>query len=302
MSRIYLFRRVKEGGLGLSHIFVRQIVNRFLFLRDTTDPFLRTFLQVALVKELPEYIVSSSDDVCCVVKGYLKEVVLAVRFLGARFSFEYLSTVERKPLIMHLKEMLFPVPLYRALYNLGLGQDVLCRVKKMVVPASVKTFFFKLHTETLPVKTWMEGKGLFVPWPTNCLLCQKPETIEHVFIECWDAIFFWDVLQRTLKKDFPLTAHGIRFLSVEALNGLPCDLVMLLGLYAIWRSRMAVRHSDVDAKTVSQYFAENVKLLHKVYEMQCIETEWLHDFGNLASFGVFSSFPQPKSGRWVLNR
>lgn len=98
------------------------------------------------------------------VEEYLKEVVLAVRFLGARFSFEYLSTVERKPLTMHLKEMLFPVPLYRALYNLGLGQDVLCRVKNMVVPASVKTFFFKLHTENLPVKTWMEGKGLFVPW------------------------------------------------------------------------------------------------------------------------------------------
>lgn len=63
---------------------------------------------------------------------------------------------------------------------------------------------------------------------------------------------------------------------------------------------MAVRHSDMDAKTVCQYFAENVRSLQKVSEMQCIETEWLQDFSSVATFGVFSSFLQPKSGRWVL--
>ncbi|CAN7990489.1 unnamed protein product [Ixodes hexagonus] len=38
-SRTNLFRRVKNGGLGLSHLFVRQLVNRFIFLRDEKDSF-----------------------------------------------------------------------------------------------------------------------------------------------------------------------------------------------------------------------------------------------------------------------
>ncbi|CAN7939388.1 unnamed protein product [Ixodes hexagonus] len=91
----------------------------------------------------------------------------------------------------------------------------------MPVPPCVKTFFFKLHSGVLPVKTWLDDKGLFVPWGVNCFLCQKPETVEHVFLDCWDGVFFWDVLQRTLKKEFPLDPYGIRFLAVEDENGIP---------------------------------------------------------------------------------
>lgn len=69
----------------------------------------------------------------------------------------------------------------------------------MCMPPNVKTFFFKLHTGTLPVKTWLEERGMYVPWGSSCLLCNKPETIERVFIDCKNAIFFWDILQRTLK-------------------------------------------------------------------------------------------------------
>lgn len=183
--------------------------------------------------------------------------------------------------------MLFPVPRYRELFSSGPGQDVLSRVKKMVVPASVKTFFFKLHTGTLPVKTWMEEKGLFVGLPSICTLCKKEETVEHVFMECWDAIFFWDVLQRTLKKDLPLSPHGIRFLPVDRGDVVPYDLIMAVGLHAIWRSRMAVRHADPNALTVSNYFAQNVTMLYEVYKLQDPDLEWLPVLEELCTFDVF---------------
>lgn len=34
---------------------------------------------------------------------------------------------------------------------------------------------------------------------------------EHAFIECSDAVFFWDELRRTLKKDLLITSVGIRY-------------------------------------------------------------------------------------------
>lgn len=41
-SRTNLSRHVRLGGLSLSHLFLRQVVNRFMFLRDAQDPFMRT--------------------------------------------------------------------------------------------------------------------------------------------------------------------------------------------------------------------------------------------------------------------
>lgn len=51
-------------------------------------------------------------------------------------------------------------------------------------------FFFKLHMGVLPVKTWMEDKGMFAAWGVNCFLCIKAETVEHVFLDCWDGFSF----------------------------------------------------------------------------------------------------------------
>lgn len=252
-----LFRRVREGGLGLSHLFLRQVVNRFIFFRDTSDPFLRTVFQVRLGRALPDLIVTTSSEPGG-IHGYFKELVASCRFLAARFSIEYLSVVTKKKLYKDVCDVMFPIPMYRALYSTGSGQDVLKRVKRMLVPPGVKTFFFKLHTGTLPVKTWMEEKGLFVPWGSHCFLCKKPETVEHVFLECWDGVFLWDILQRTLKKELPLDPHGIRYLSVQSESGVPFDLVMLLCLHGIWRSRMAVRHADRDAREARDYFRENI--------------------------------------------
>lgn len=157
-SRTNLFRRVKEGGLGLSHLFLRQMVNRFLFLRDVSDPFLRTVCQLRLGRRLPDYVVSTAE---CGgwLSGYYKEIVFSVRFLMARFSRDYLSTVKRKELYFALCDVVFPVPLYRSLYSGGPSTDVLKRVKKMHVQPGTKTFFFKLHSGTLPVKSFFGGEG-----------------------------------------------------------------------------------------------------------------------------------------------
>lgn len=140
-SRTNLFKRVRDGGLGLVHLYVRQLVSRFVFLRDVDDTFLRTMIQLRLGKVLPEFVVSS---VCeqGPVRGYLKEVVTSFRFLSVRFSLQYLTEVSRKKLYKDLVDVLFPVPLYRELYCVGPGKDVLKRVKRMLVAPGVKTFFF----------------------------------------------------------------------------------------------------------------------------------------------------------------
>lgn len=184
-----LFRKVRDGGLGLSHLFLKQVVSRFLFLRDQQNPFIRKIIQVMLPGAIPEFVVSTMDNGPYKVSRYLCEVVSSYRFLISRFSIEYLSNVPRKRLLKDLADIVFPVPLYRTIYGEGSGRDVLKRFKKVLVPPGVKTFFFKLHTGTLPVKTWLEQRGMFVPWGVNCLLCNKPETVEHVFIDCWDAVF-----------------------------------------------------------------------------------------------------------------
>ncbi|CAN8022214.1 unnamed protein product [Ixodes persulcatus] len=282
-SRLNLFRSVRNGGLGLTHLFLRQIVNRFIFLRDVGDPFLRTVCQVRLSSALPEFVVSSAW-VPGRIHGYMKEVVVSCRFLTARFSFEYLSL--NTP-YKYLCAVVLPVPLYRAQYCAGPGQDVLKRVKRMLVPSWVKTFFFYLHTGTLSVKTWMASKGLFVPWGDHCFLCKKPETIEHVFLDCWDGVFLWDVLQRTLKKDLPLDVHVIRYLPIENEAGVPFDTMMLLGLHSIWRSRMALRHADVDAREAQEYFRESIASLLEVYKAQKSVPQWIPRVEPLLSMKMF---------------
>lgn len=273
-SRTNLFRSVRCGGLGLAHLFVRQLVSRFNFLRDQSDPFLSTVINVRLQRHLPEFIVSSTQCMGRSVSGYLREVILPFRFLSVRFSREYLSTVMRKRLYGDLVETMMPVPLYQANYIGTAGQDVLRRVKKMPVKPSVKSFFFKLHTNTLAVKTWLHEKGLFVPWDTDCRLCKTPETVEHVFINCWDAVFHWDVLKRTLKKELPISPHGIRYLPVVNDGGIPYDMIMLLSLHALWKTRKSVDNADTHARPVRENFIESVCYIRDVYQAQHDPPEW----------------------------
>lgn len=141
-SRTNLFLPVKKGGLGLCHLFLRQVVARFWFLRDQKDLFLRTVIQVRLKNVLPDFIVSSSDIVGNGVRGYLREVALSFDFLKARFSLDYLCSVSKKRLYKDLVDVSLPVPMYRSLYGTGTGYDVLRRVKRMPIKPTMKSFFF----------------------------------------------------------------------------------------------------------------------------------------------------------------
>ncbi|XP_040064811.1 uncharacterized protein LOC120838808 [Ixodes scapularis] len=253
MRRDNLFRSIEAGGLGLTHLFVRKIVSRFMFLRTSSHPFIRTFLQTHLMDLLPDLVVSSDHVAMPRPFGFLKEVVEAFEFLKVRFSLDYLFTVSRKELYHNLIDSLFPEPLYRSHYPNSTDQDVLKRVRRMRVPPTAKTFFFKLHTNTLPVKPWLRDKGIFVPWSVNCRLCNTPETIEHCFIFCTDAYLFWDVLQRTIKKDLYINAYSIRFLPVEDPDTFPSDFFILLGMHSLWKTRMIDRNAEPPRTTKSNF-------------------------------------------------
>lgn len=95
-----------------------------------------------LMRALPGYVVST-NDMTGAVRGYLKEVILSVRFLSVRFSNEYLFSVTRKKLYKDVCDVVLPEPLYRAMYAGGEGKDVLKRVKRMQVAPGAKYFFFQ---------------------------------------------------------------------------------------------------------------------------------------------------------------
>lgn len=183
--------------------------------------------------------------------------------------------------------MLLPEPMYRAICSGGPGRDVLKRVKKMQVPPGTKNFFFKLHTGTLSVKSFQEKKGFYLPWGSHCLICKQPETIDHVFLHCWEGVYFWDVLQRTIKKELPLDPYGIRFLPTAKEVGMPLDLVMLAGLHSIWRSRMAGFHCDPDARPARLYFRETMHKFIEVLKTQASPPEWLSKLEPLTELREF---------------
>lgn len=81
MPRDNLFRRVKSGGLGLAHLFVRHLVSRFFFLRDQNHPFLRTAIQAKLANSLTAMLVMSGCTEPQSHFGFLKEVTDATMFL-----------------------------------------------------------------------------------------------------------------------------------------------------------------------------------------------------------------------------
>ncbi|XP_050042606.3 uncharacterized protein [Dermacentor andersoni] len=276
MRRDNLFLPLERGGLGLVHLFVRQIVSRLFFFPDSDHPYLREMLQLRLVQYVPNIVVSSNvKDVPQAPWGFLKEVVDTFLFLKVRFSLEYVFTASRKAISAALVDSIFPEPLYRAPYLSRPYQDVLKRVRKMCVPPGVKTFFFKLHSETLPVKTWLNSRGCFVPWSTNCRLCPRAETIDHCFIDCRDAVFFWDILQRTLKKDIDITPYSIRFLPFKVTGGPPYDMFITLGLYSLWRSTLCDRHAESPRSTKS-FFRESAAYVRSVYAAQESPPDWMH--------------------------
>lgn len=151
----------------------------------------------------------------------------------------------------------------------------------MYLSSTTKRFFFKFHTSTLPVNTWLQEKGIVVPWSTNCRRCDQPETIVRCFIACTDAYHFWDVLQRALIKDLYIAPCTIRFLPVPLQQEpVPYDLFLLLGLHSLRKCSMIVRNAGYP-RTVRSLFNEVVKSLQSTYQYWKGHPEWMSLFTSM---------------------
>uniref|UniRef100_A0A6M2D348 Tick transposon n=1 Tax=Rhipicephalus microplus TaxID=6941 RepID=A0A6M2D348_RHIMP len=173
------------------------------------------------------------------------------------------------------------------MYAGGEGKDVLKRVKRMQVAPGAKSFFFKLYTGILSVRTFQADRSFYLPWGTNCLICQKPENMDHVFLHCWEGVYFWDVLQRIVQKELPLNSYGIRFLPIVDEEEMPFDLIMLCGLQCLWRAHMADFYRDQDAQPARMYFRECMVKFVELQKTQEILPEWLSRVEPLAALREF---------------
>lgn len=276
MRRENLFRKVKDGGLGLLHLFITQIGMRLSFFRRPQHPILDAVIRALAFNYMPDTYVGFLEP-GFQLTGFFKEVVDTMKFLRARFSLEYIFTVSRNVLASHLIETLFPAPFYRQVPADWPGQDVLTRVRNMPIKRNMKSFFFKLHTATLPVKPWLQDKGIYVPWTINCRFCHVPETIDHIFLDCNEALFFWDDIQfKVLKRRLSLNPHTIRFLPMHPDEHVRYDIVMLVVMYCLWKLRMADRHEE-PLVPLMRYFSIELRELRLACMQGLDVPEWLED-------------------------
>lgn len=152
----------------------------FFFFHKPEKIIFETPIEVKLRGAFPRFIVSSTEDACACVRGYLKYIVGACLFLVTRFSLKYLSCVSSKRLT---KNFIFFSIHFFFFYRAGPRLYVLKRVKRRVVPPNANTFFlFKLHNQTLPAEAWLAEKGIPVAWSGNYILCTKQKTVDHDFV------------------------------------------------------------------------------------------------------------------------
>lgn len=100
-------------------------------------------------------------------------------------------------------------------------------------------------------------------------------------------MFLWDVLQRTLKKDLPLSPFGIRYLPCVEPEGVPSDMFMVMCMHSVWRTRMDVRHAHLSPRSARDYFIEAVIYIRDVYKALDDPPEWITVFDHLATIRPF---------------
>lgn len=75
MRRNNPFSRISLEELVLSHLFERQLISRFIFLRDNEQPVMRAVIQTKLAEHIPSFLVSSHGKQPPKMVGFLNEVV-----------------------------------------------------------------------------------------------------------------------------------------------------------------------------------------------------------------------------------
>lgn len=239
MRRANIFISQAKGGFGVVNLEIKLKVQRFLFFRDQRNSVIvRSFVKLGGRFLAPWLVVTLEGATSSAVLRFYKEIADAIKFFEARFSRQYLSKVKRKALYWDTIDTVFPPPLYRSFQGTSEKSTVFKRLRNYPVRKAAMDFFICFHTEVLPVKTWQEKKGFFVPWNLNCALCPTPETLQHVFIFCPNAELFWADLRSKLQVDLYMDWHSAKYLEFGTGPDSKCyEVLALLGLHAIWKSR-----------------------------------------------------------------
>ncbi|KAM7293424.1 hypothetical protein ISCGN_026554 [Ixodes scapularis] len=200
-----LFLHQESGGLGLVNIVIKLNVQRFLLFRDAKEPTLLSALHHLGFPYLGRWMVSTSGRTAkAAALRFYSEIAEAIQFFLALFSWDYLTTITKRKLYWDTVAATFPPPLYRPPPVPDGAARLFRFVRRLPAPTATKDFFVRMHMEVLPVKSWLHGKGVFVPWSLNCDLCGNTETIQHVLVECSNAYLFWD----EMRTCFRLSDHG----------------------------------------------------------------------------------------------
>ncbi|XP_070376824.1 uncharacterized protein [Dermacentor albipictus] len=257
MRRSNLFLSKAKGGLGLVNVEVKLKVHRYLFFKNQTHHIIRHSFKQLGGGYLSEWIEGAQGVPRARTLKFYREVEQAARFFEQRFSQEYLKNVKRKSLYWNTIDMLFPPPLYRSRVGSQLESDVFKRLPKYPVKTAIKDFFVRLHVEVLPVKTWLRNKGFFVPWSTDCPLCPYPESLQHVFLFCTNAVLFWHNIRIVFDVQIYPNWDNVKYLTLaDDKNNNSAETLLLLGLYAIWRSRTDYVLALENAKPAWTHFCD----------------------------------------------
>lgn len=257
MRRDNLFLSQKKGGLGLVNVELKLKVHRFMFFRSQRNDIVLSSFRVLGGNFLGEWLEGEAGSSRSRILKFYKEIEAAIKFFKDRFSDEYLDKVKRKTLYWDTLDMLIPVPLYRMWGGTAVESDVFKRLRRYPVRTATKNFFLRLHLRVLPVKTWLVQKGFFVPWSTNCALCPFPETLEHVILFCTNAELFWAQLRAALEVDLYVSWRSAMFLECgTGRDSRAFEVLTILGLHALWRSRTDHLHVVEGGKPAWRHFLD----------------------------------------------
>ncbi|KAM7306341.1 hypothetical protein ISCGN_010064 [Ixodes scapularis] len=239
MRRTNIFVNQAKGGFGVANLEIKLKVQRFLFFRDQRNSVIvQSFVKLGGRLLAPWLVVTQEGATSAAILRFYKEIAAAIKFFEARFSRQYLSKVKRKTLYWDTVDTVFPPPLYRSFLGTDVESTVFKRLRSYPVRKAAIDFFISFHTEVLPVKTWQEKKGFFVPWNLNCVLCPTPETLQHVFLFCPNAELFWAELRCRLQVELYMDWRSAKLLEFGTGPDSKClEVLALLGLHAIWKSR-----------------------------------------------------------------
>jgi hypothetical protein len=128
--------------------------------------------------------------------------------------------------------------MYRFMTDGGIRKDIYINIWKSKVPLRIKVFCGNYVTEKFR-QTWCLKKG----WKGSdrCALCQKQETVDHIFFQCSLAYFVWSCLRQVFgRNNIPSSVEEMFCCRIEVKPKRTSlfRLFLLAGMvWALWRNR-----------------------------------------------------------------